>query len=98
MRRRRKGMGQECRGVSVRALQNAVSSTSGRSAGRECCGQRQGFGVRIDVAAKGNQISSGVTYMPFDTHPEAASIQQEIIRRMTTAQRLRLALEMSESM
>jgi hypothetical protein len=36
--------------------------------------------------------------MPFDTHPEAAAIQQEIIRRMTTAQRLRLALEMSESM
>jgi hypothetical protein len=33
-----------------------------------------------------------------DTRPEAASIQTEIFRRMTTAQRLRLALEMSESM
>lgn len=36
--------------------------------------------------------------MPFDTHPEAAAIQQEIFRRMSTAERLRLALEMSESL
>lgn len=36
--------------------------------------------------------------MPFDTSPEAATIQEEIFRRMTTAQRLRLALEMSESL
>ncbi len=35
--------------------------------------------------------------MPFDTHPTAAAIQAEIIRRMTAAQRLRMALEMSES-
>jgi len=33
-----------------------------------------------------------------DTSPEAAAIQQEIFRRMTAAARLRLALEMSESM
>lgn len=36
--------------------------------------------------------------MPFDTTPEAAAIQEEIFRRMTTAQRLRLALQMSESL
>ena len=36
--------------------------------------------------------------MPSDTSPEAAAIQQEIFRRMTAAARLRLALEMSESM
>ncbi|HVO82666.1 MAG TPA: hypothetical protein VMT28_18200 [Terriglobales bacterium] len=36
--------------------------------------------------------------MPFDTVPEAATIQNEIFRRMTTAQRLRLALEMSDSL
>ena len=36
--------------------------------------------------------------MPFDTIPEAATIQEEIFRRMTAAQRLRLALEMSESL
>jgi hypothetical protein len=36
--------------------------------------------------------------MPFDTTPEAAAIQVEIFRRMTTAQRLRLALQMSESL
>jgi hypothetical protein len=36
--------------------------------------------------------------MPSDTSPEAAAIQAEIFRRMTTEQRLRLALEMSESM
>ena len=36
--------------------------------------------------------------IPSDTSSEAAAIQQEIFRRMTTAQRLRLALEMSESM
>lgn len=33
-----------------------------------------------------------------DTNPEAALIQRDIFRRMTTEQRLRLALEMSESM
>jgi hypothetical protein len=36
--------------------------------------------------------------MSFDTSPEAAAIQEGIFRRMTTAQRLKLALEMSESM
>lgn len=36
--------------------------------------------------------------MAFDTSPEAAAIQVEIFRRMTTAQRLKLALEMSDSM
>lgn len=36
--------------------------------------------------------------MPFDTTPEAVTIQEEIFRRMTTVQRLRLALEMSESL
>jgi hypothetical protein len=36
--------------------------------------------------------------VPSDTSPEAAAIQQEIFRRMTAAGRLRLALEMSESM
>lgn len=36
--------------------------------------------------------------MSFDTSPEAAAIQIEIFRRMTPEQRLRLALEMSESM
>ena len=36
--------------------------------------------------------------MPFDTTPEAAAIQEEFFRRMTTAQRLRLALQMSESL
>jgi hypothetical protein len=34
---------------------------------------------------------------PSDTNPKAARIQQEIFRRMTPATRLRLALEMSES-
>ena len=33
-----------------------------------------------------------------DTHPKAALVQQEIFRRMTTSERLRMALEMSESM
>jgi hypothetical protein len=33
-----------------------------------------------------------------DTIPQAAAIQEEIFRRMTSAQRLRLAFEMSESM
>jgi hypothetical protein len=32
-----------------------------------------------------------------DTSTQAAVIQQEIFRRMTSAQRLRMALEMSES-
>ena len=36
--------------------------------------------------------------MPFDTIPEAATIQEEIFCRMTTAQRLICALEMSESL
>lgn len=36
--------------------------------------------------------------MPFDTSPEAEAIQLEIFRRMTTAQRLKMALQMSESM
>jgi hypothetical protein len=35
--------------------------------------------------------------MPSDTTPEAIAIQQEVFRRMTTAERLRMALEMSES-
>jgi hypothetical protein len=33
-----------------------------------------------------------------DTSPEATATQQDIFRRMTAAERLRLALEMSESM
>jgi len=36
--------------------------------------------------------------MPFDTAPEAARIQEEIFRRVTPAQRLGMALEMSESL
>ena len=36
--------------------------------------------------------------MPSDTSPEAEAIQLEIFRRMTPAQRLKLALEMSDSM
>ena len=36
--------------------------------------------------------------MPSDTSTEAGAIQRDIFRRMTTEQRLRLALEMSESM
>jgi len=36
--------------------------------------------------------------MPFDTAPEVAAIQEGIFRQMTTTQRLRLALEMSESL
>ena len=36
--------------------------------------------------------------MPSDTSTEAAAIQRDIFRRMTAEQRLRLALEMSESM
>ena len=36
--------------------------------------------------------------MSFDTIPEVSAIQEEIFRRMTTAQRLRLALQMSESL
>ena len=34
---------------------------------------------------------------PLDTSPEAAAVQQEIVARMTPAQRLRLASEMSKS-
>lgn len=33
--------------------------------------------------------------IPFDTSPEAAEIQEEVIRRMSGADRLMLALEMS---
>lgn len=36
--------------------------------------------------------------MSLDTIPEIAAIQQSIFRRMTTAQRLRLALEMRDSL
>ena len=36
--------------------------------------------------------------MAFDTTPEAGAEQEEIFRGMTAAQRLRLALEMSESL
>ena len=36
--------------------------------------------------------------MSFDTTPEASAIQQGIFRRMTTAQRLKLALDVSESL
>lgn len=36
--------------------------------------------------------------VPSDTHPDAANVQLEIFRRMTAEQRLRLALEMSESL
>jgi hypothetical protein len=36
--------------------------------------------------------------MPFDTTPEAAAVQEEIFRQMTSSQRLRMALEMSESL
>ena len=35
--------------------------------------------------------------MSSDTHPTAAAIQAEVIRRLTPVQRLRMALEMSES-
>ena len=35
--------------------------------------------------------------MPSDTSAEAAAIQRDIFRRMTTEQRLRMALELSES-
>jgi len=33
-----------------------------------------------------------------DTSPEAAAVQQEIFRRMTPEQRLRIALELSEEL
>jgi hypothetical protein len=36
--------------------------------------------------------------MAFDTDADAAAIQEEIFRRMTTAQRLSVALQMSESL
>jgi hypothetical protein len=36
--------------------------------------------------------------MPFDTSLTAAAVQRDIFRRMTTEQRLHLALEMSESL
>ena len=36
--------------------------------------------------------------MALDTAPEAREIQARIIREMTTAQRLQLAVEMSESL
>lgn len=44
------------------------------------------------------RLQWNLAIMPFDTSPEAAAIQEEFFRRMTTAQRLRLALEMSESL
>lgn len=49
--------------------------------------------VRLDPEA-----TVDLATMPFDTNQEAATIQEGIFRRMTTAQRLRLALEMSESL
>ena len=36
--------------------------------------------------------------MQSDTSPEGAAIQREIFRQMTTEERLRLTLEMSESL
>lgn len=36
--------------------------------------------------------------MPSDTSPEAAAIHREILRRMTPEQRIKVALDMSESM
>lgn len=36
--------------------------------------------------------------MQFDTTPEASAVQEQIFRSMTTSQRLKMALEMSESM
>lgn len=36
--------------------------------------------------------------MPFDTTLAAAAVQRDIFRRMTTEERLHLALEMSESL
>lgn len=36
--------------------------------------------------------------MAFDTTPAAATVQGDIFRRMTTEERLHLALEMSESL
>lgn len=35
--------------------------------------------------------------IPLDTTPEAAAVQQQILARMTTAQRLQMALELSDS-
>ncbi len=36
--------------------------------------------------------------MALDTHPTAAAIQRDIFRRMSTEERTRIALQMSESM
>ncbi|HET9741777.1 MAG TPA: hypothetical protein VFQ00_03415 [Terriglobales bacterium] len=36
--------------------------------------------------------------IPSDTSPEAAAVQTEIFRRMNPSQRLRMAIEMSDSM
>lgn len=36
--------------------------------------------------------------MSFDTTPDAAAVQSEIFRRMSPEMRLRIALQMSESM
>ncbi len=36
--------------------------------------------------------------MALDTHPSAAAIQRDIFRRMSTEERLHIALQMSESM
>ena len=44
------------------------------------------------------RLQSNLQEMNSDTSPQAAAIQAEIFRRMTTEQRLKLALEMSESM
>ena len=44
------------------------------------------------------EVTVVLAAMPFDTAPEAARIQEGIFRRMTTVQRLKLALEMSESL
>jgi len=49
-------------------------------------------------AQRGIEATVNLTTMPFDTTPEAAAVQEAIFRRMTTVQRLRLSLEMSDSM
>jgi len=45
-----------------------------------------------------SRYSWSMAHIPSDTSPEAAEIQRGIFRRMSTEKRLRLALEMSESM
>jgi DUF1365 family protein len=39
-----------------------------------------------------------VEIMPSDTSPEAAAIQADIFRRMTPGERVKVALDMSDSM